>query len=152
MLQEGGCKERPEECPASYFLKLGQCYSCAAGCLSCQGRSSCSRCFSSWRLYQGECVDDCPSGYFSSAAECQACQPPCRTCRSLGACLTCESGKILLSGTCTPCPGGVCSPCSAAWFSTATGCQPCPDHCNRCLSRASCFLCKEGYSLKSELC
>eukprot|EP00440_Ansanella_granifera_P021337 gb/GFBE01023163.1/.p1 GENE.gb/GFBE01023163.1/~~gb/GFBE01023163.1/.p1 ORF type:complete len:1520 (+),score=233.79 gb/GFBE01023163.1/:1-4560(+) len=119
-LHEGSCTET---CPDGYYESVeitqgnGNCVSCNSSmpfCKTCDGPSSCTSCYESHFLREGQegCFDTCPEGSFDIKQKdrtigCQNCMEHCHECATHDTCKVCGGYTYLLNGTCrNHCPEG----------------------------------------------
>ena len=154
-------------CPDGYWgdSTVNQCMPCYSSgsspftCKTCTAgtSSSCSSCYTSTYLHNGECLDTCPTGFWEDTST-NTCQPcyysssgsspfTCHTCSGPAdnECDSCFSGTFLYSGQCLDsCPDGywgdtsthTCQSCFSSGIGPSYTCTTCSagtdSDCNSC--------------------
>ena len=99
-------------CNAGSYLSNGACVSCATGCSSCTGSTSCSMCISPQYVFSsGNCDCNANANYFKNTSTnlCQLCNlTNCSICSSLTTCTICVAGSFVNSTT-HVCQPEICS-------------------------------------------
>ena len=95
----------------------GYCDDCSIGCMVCSSKTTCSACYSSYKVVNNKC--DCVTGIMLSDGTCYLNPDPCNGKPYMystdGSCTsTCAIGFYLDS------PNNMCRPCN-------TGCSSCTD-------------------------
>ncbi|EAR90505.2 zinc finger lsd1 subclass family protein (macronuclear) [Tetrahymena thermophila SB210] len=127
---------------------------CSPNCLVCDAKG-CSKCSSSYFLYNLQCVSTCPDGFATDSNKiCQPCDSTCLTCstpQSNTSCLTCKTNTYLN-------PNKSClSNCPSKYWTDQTNwkCQVCDPTCYNCISpgdQNSCTSCSGTLYLFSNQC
>ena len=138
-------------CPDKTYKSGIVCFDCHSSCAKCSGalETECTACPSSYKLYQGKCINACPYGAtVENAGVCLPCNSTCQTCAGLiTTCISCPDGSVLSAGTCYPeCPPG--------YTTTATSsgsCLKCSGSCSTCQGETtSCTSCSVGVLSNSQ--
>ncbi|EAR90503.3 zinc finger lsd1 subclass family protein (macronuclear) [Tetrahymena thermophila SB210] len=126
---------------------------CTSNCLTCDAKG-CSKCSSTYFLYNYQCVLVCPDGFASDSNKtCQPCDSTCLTCstpQSNTSCVTCKPNTYLNPDKSCKinCP-------SQYWGDNTWKCQQCNSPCYNCKSPGdsnSCTSCSGTLYLSSNQC
>ena len=128
--------------PGNYLLQGSKCLACIDYCLTCNGKTGCTKC-QDYFYYDGKACSACP-------------QSNCKSCNGKGKCLDCGDGTYLQtsSGTCEACDVGCescssatqCIVCESGYYSFNSGCLPCSPECTDCVTAPNiCRGCIAGY-------
>ncbi|KAL4474455.1 hypothetical protein ABPG72_007854 [Tetrahymena utriculariae] len=128
---------------------------CSSICEACNAYG-CTKCNSSYYLYNLQCVDACPNGYAPDLnKECKQCDPSCQTCSSplsSTSCLSCKDNANFLN------PNKSCiSSCPSKYWGNTDNhkCESCDSNCYNCQSpgdQLSCTSCSGTKYLFGNTC